>query len=231
MGLSRGKRTFNGYTPLGHKALQGELCIQERTQTTCPDGIRRWTMPDGDTGAPLLDLFRITEVAAQHGMWRDALAPRLGPGWRSLGRGAAVETFARVDPILLPGTVSWLPRGMQVMAPEAARHQAESLTILANPQGGRLIFARLFWPGYRASLNGDPLPIIAHRGFLVAVDLPPGSTGQLKVWFRPPGLRLGFLLAGLGVVILIAFLWALTRLGSRRIPSRETHPEGSSGSV
>jgi len=53
---------------------------------------------------------------------------------------------------------------------------------------------------------------------------------RFRIWFEIEA-HATEALAGLGVVILIAFLWALTRLGSRRIPSRETHPEGSSGSV
>ena len=205
-GILDGTYTFNGYTPLGHKALQQELCIAERTQTLCAAGVAKWLEPDALTQAPLLDLFRIKTVVAQYGMWREGIAAYLGPGWRSLGRGETVEKFERVVPLTLPGTLAWHPQKVRVDAPEPMRHQAESLSVLENAVGGRLIFARLFWPGYHASFNGKPLEVVAHRGFLVAVDLPPETTGRLDLWFRPPGLRLGFALAGLGLMLMLVYL-------------------------
>ncbi len=204
--ISKGHYAFNGYSALGHKSLQKELCIGRRTQTDCPNGAIKWTELDEQTRWPLLDLFRINRVTAQHGMWWDGIASRLGPAWHSAGKGNEVETFERNNPITLPGTLSWHPPGMQIAETEPMKHQHESLSISKNTDGGRLVFARLFWPGYRASFNGEPIEVVAHRGFLVAVDLPPESTGRLELWFRPPGLYLGLGLASLGLVIVILYL-------------------------
>ncbi len=204
--ISKGRYAFNGYSALGHKSLQKELCINRRTQTECPEGAIKWTELDEQTKLPLLDLFRITRVTAQYGMWWDEISSRLGPTWHSAGKGNEIETFERNTPITLPGTLSWHPQGMQVAETEPMKHQHESISIEKNAEGGQLIFARLFWPGYRATFNGKPLKVIAHRGFLVAVDLPPETTGRLDLWFRPPGLRLGLGFAGLGLAILMLYL-------------------------
>jgi hypothetical protein len=205
-GILKGTYTFNGYTPFGHKALQQELCILERTQTDCPEGVAKWTESDPQTSASLLDLFRISQITAQYGMWWDGIAPRLGATWHSVKKGNEVEIFERNTPITLPGTLSWHPKNIQLAAAKPLRNQHESLTIEKNPDGGRLIFARLFWPGYKASFNGEPLNVIAHRGFLVAIDLPANATGQLKIWFSPPGLLLGLGAAAAGLILLLLYL-------------------------
>jgi len=210
--ISKGHYAFNGYSALGHKSLQKELCINRRTQTDCPNGAIKWTELDNQTKLPLLDLFRINRVTAQHGMWWDGIASRLGSTWHSAKKGNEVETFERNNPITLPGTLSWHPQGMQVATAEPMRHQHESLSISKNSDGGRLIFARLFWPGYRASLNNKPLEVVAHRGFLVAIDLPANATGQLKIWFRPPALRLGLALAGIGLMLITLYLFIRSRI-------------------
>jgi hypothetical protein len=175
----------------------------------CAEGVRRWAIEDPDTGATLLDLFRITSVDVQKGMWQRELAPRLGPEWRSVHRGNVVESFERVAPIALPGTVSRVPDGVELRPVTMLHHKSETLDIVQNEGGGRLIFARLFWPGYHAMLNGEPIAVVGHLGLLVAVELPSGTIGELRLWFRPPGLSLGFLLAGIGIGILGAFLFTL----------------------
>jgi len=205
-GILKGTYTFNGYTPFGHKALQQELCIGERTQTDCPEGVAKWTESDPQTSTSLLDLFKISQITAQYGMWWDGIAPRLEATWHSVKKGNEVEIFERNTPITLPGTLSWHPKNIQLAAAKPLRNQHESLTIEKNPDGGRLIFARLFWPGYKASFNGEPLEVIAHRGFLVAIDLPANATGQLKIWFRPPGLFLGLGAATAGLLLLLLYL-------------------------
>jgi hypothetical protein len=205
-GILKGTYTFNGYTPFGHKALQQELCIGERTQTDCPEGVAKWTEPDPQTQTSLLDLFKITQITAQYGMWWDGIAPHLGTTWHSAKKGNEVEIFERNAPITLPGTLSWHPKNIQLAAAEPLRNQHESLTIKKNPDGGRLIFARLFWPGYKANFNGEPLNVIAHRGFLVAIDLPANTTGQLRIWFRPPGLLLGLGAATAGLMLFLLYL-------------------------
>jgi hypothetical protein len=211
-GILKGGYTFNGYTPFGHKALQQELCIAERTQTNCPEGVSKWTESDPQTKTPLLDLFRINQVTAQYGMWWDGISSRLGPTWHSTRKGNEVETFERNNPTALPGTLSWHPQEIQVAASEPMKHQHEALSITKNPNGGLLVFARLFWPGYRASLNNKPLEVVAHRGFLVAINLPANATGQLRIWFRPPALRLGLGLAGIGLILLTLYPFIRSRI-------------------
>lgn len=42
-------------------------------------------------------------------------------------------------------------------------------------------------PGYRATLDGDPIPIVRHADMLASLVLPPGSNGRLVLSYRSPG--------------------------------------------
>lgn len=73
-----------------------------------------------------------------------------------------------------------------------------------------IIFARPWYPGYRATLDGRPLPLTPYRRFLPEVTLPKGATGRLVVEYRPAGLDTGLkIAAGAGGLLL---LWMLAGL-------------------
>jgi uncharacterized membrane protein YfhO len=60
------------------------------------------------------------------------------------------------------------------------------VTVTAD-EPARIVFARLWFPGYTATLDGRPIDVVRHDGTLVAVDLPPGSDGELVISYRSPG--------------------------------------------
>jgi hypothetical protein len=205
-GIWSGRYTFNGYTTLGRKQLQHDLCLEIRTQTLCPAGVKKWTEVDRFSNTSLLDLFKVNDIVVQNGDWREELMGTLGNEWSLVEKFDIADELTRKLPSKLPGTLSWHSDGITVDTHGSILQDHESISIKINHNGGRLIFARVFWPGYFATLNELPLNVLAHNNSLLAVDLPPNATGQLHIRYRPPGLLLGLSLAGIGLVIISLYL-------------------------
>ena len=73
-----------------------------------------------------------------------------------------------------------------------------------------VIFSRPYFPGYRASLNGQPLPVTSLQGLAPMVEIPAGESGRLELVYRPRAVIWGGTLSGLSVVVATA-LWAVSR--------------------
>jgi hypothetical protein len=87
--------------------------------------------------------------------------------------------------------------------------------MVSAPDGGRVVFSRLSWPGYSATLDGDPLPVSAVDDMFVSVQVPARTeAASLALAYQPPGLAAG--LAGLALGTGIVALLALLQLRARR---------------
>lgn len=85
-----------------------------------------------------------------------------------------------------------------------------------SAEGGKVVFARLGWPGYRASIDGRDVPISVVAKTFVAVEIPPGTQGaELVLSWRPPGWKIGGAAIVAGLLGLAALEWAYLR-GRRR---------------
>jgi len=104
----------------------------------------------------------------------------------------------------------------------------ESMTV-SSTTGGSVVFSRLLWPGYTATLDGRPVPVDSVEGVFVSVRLPAGTdAARLALSFRPPGTTLGLGLAAIGAALLTGLL-ALDIISRRRRRGRDrndTAPEG-----
>ncbi len=192
-----------GYSPMRGQGF-GSLCL-DYIGGSCLDAPERWTRPDPLTGASTLDLARVTRVTAQAGPLVEAFAAVAGTGWkrRSVEAGTVFErTLPR-----LPGTVSRMPEGMDVRT--AAENVRGARYELAGP-GGRIVWARAWYPGYRAAWNGHPLSIEVVNAILPSVTVPAG-TGDLVLSYQPRGLRHGLALAALALAAIVAWMLWLHR--------------------
>ena len=54
-----------------------------------------------------------------------------------------------------------------------------------------VLFSRPFFPGYKASLDGEELIVTAYRGLIPAIELPAGRSGRLELVYRPMPLVIG----------------------------------------
>jgi hypothetical protein len=108
---------------------------------------------------------------------------------------------ASTDPV--SATLSYADPGIEYADDATAGERHESATITANPTGGTVMFARLWWPGYTATLNGRPVPTATYQGILPTVELPPGATGRLELTYTPQSWRWSLPASGLGVLLAV----------------------------
>ena len=213
MSLEYGLPSLGGYSPLGHKALQKELCMVGIFGETLPCATNRLFEIDKETGAPLADLFRIQKITAMRGLHLSALKSERIDSWNLEFSGNYTERYVRDLPnISLPGTVSWTSPNLTVIQAAIPQPLEEHLEIQREKNSdAKVIFARLWWPGYTASFAGKEIPVTAHRGIFVTAILPTEpQSGILKLVYRPPYFLTSLILVGLGFLItLIGCFWKL----------------------
>lgn len=200
-GLMVGDRQVNGYSSLGNRHLRAFLPIDDQGNFAA-GAAATFTRTDPETGRPWLELLRVDRIVALHGPWDDELRGLLDPAvWsRTDQRHTAVYRHAAYP---LPGLVSVLGPGVAATEGGCRAVAAGECLRVDAPAGGAVQFARLWLPGYRATLDGEPVPVRRAAAF-VAVDLPPRATGTLELRYSSPGLVPLSLLAlavvtGLGV--------------------------------
>jgi hypothetical protein len=76
---------------------------------------------------------------------------------------------------------------------------------------GYLVLSEVWYPGWQATVNGEPVQVIPANGALRAVPIPAGAS-TVELWFAPRAWTWGLILAGVGLVISVALIW----LGRRR---------------
>ncbi|WP_249353462.1 hypothetical protein [Rhodococcus sp. Q] len=197
----------NAYTPVGHRWFSAMLCM-EFDGSTCPNALENVLTVDPYTGRSFADLMLVDRIVLQDKQYPDAAdnPPPAGWTWVSVPAPAAsqVHVLERIaGPVSTQAGRVSATVGTEVV-PESAEVDSERLRVTA-PDGGSVVFARLAWPGYTATLNGAPLQTKGLGDMFLMVDLPPGTTdAELVIDFRPPGQRLGFAAAGFGLVLIVA---------------------------
>ncbi|MGG5823249.1 hypothetical protein [Falsiroseomonas sp. HW251] len=197
------------------------FCYDNYSRWVCPETGERIRRPDLATGAPLADLFRIRRIIVERSPGLAGTAAAMGLPWREVAASDHALFFERPLPnASLPGSLSWPVVGLRAEAAGPATARREALRLSErDPAVTSLIFARAYWPGYAATLDGAPLPVRAHEGVFVAVDLPRGvASGELTLIFTPAGLREGLFLSGIAIVVAMTHLLLLHGAQVRRRP-------------
>lgn len=216
MGLMVGDRKINGYSPLGHRFFRQHFPIDDQGNFQ-PGGASKFTAVDPETGLQYLELLRVDQVISILGPMDEELSA-LGNRWAAVKTGQFTRTYRHAD-YRLPGLVSYVSPGLSVTPSKdddcSRGHLRECLSVTAAPEAdGQVIFARLWFPGYRATLDGAPLKIERHADMLVSVSLPAGVSGELVLKYRPPGL---YEFGGLALLALILLGAASIRSGPAHV--------------
>ncbi|MEV0685979.1 hypothetical protein AB0I35_19150 [Nocardia sp. NPDC050378] len=203
-----GLQYVNGYTPVGHAAFAGLLCMAW-DGGTCPDAYRRVFAVEPSTDTPIVDLMRLDRVVLQRAQYPDAGEKPAPPGWafvRYPGHEHQIWVLERVNPLPSPGDMIAHESGVHAtVMPEAG---LTNRATVSSGTGGRIVFARLAWPGYTATLGPSEIPTRAVAGTFLAVDIPPGThNAQLTITWRPPGLSISLTAALLAVLGIAALHW------------------------
>jgi hypothetical protein len=201
-----GVQSIGSYSGIGFLEFNDELCIDYRG-ATCPAAFDRLWAPTGEgVPVPLVDALRVSTLVIQRSQLPEAAAQAPPEGWRLLNRTPVRTVWVREQPLEGDGRVSWASEAVEVEA-DSASPRRESVRYRADGPG-RLLFARLAWPGYTATVDGLEVEVEDGPAGLVTVDVPAGS-GTLELTHATPGLRLGMTAAAAAgaVVVLQTVLW------------------------
>ena len=205
--LLRGTETINHYSGIGYQKLNEALCMTYKGEV-CGDAYQRLWRPVGDTGVPLVDALRVQTLILQNQLLPDIVDAPPPPGWQVVAHDDVRTAWVRTAPLPYPGRVSWASPGTDVLSSDN-QPESEAVSYRAPTAGGRLLFARLNWPGYTATVDGAAVPVRETDAGLITIDVPPGQH-TLGLSFTEPGLRLGAWALGAATVISLiqtAFWW------------------------
>lgn len=218
MGRATGAQTVASYTGMGFDAFATELCMDYRG-AVCADAFDRVFAPASDTvDAPLLDVMGVSTLVLQRTLLPEATSGPPPPGWRVAASDAARVVWVR-DRVLVPGAGPATWSSSQVsFDTETSTPSGETLRVDAR-DAGTIVFSRLAWPGYDATLDGSPVAVRQGPAGLLAVDVPAGN-GLLQLTYSSPGLTVGRVatVSAAGVAILMSIGVGL--VGWRRARSR-----------
>jgi uncharacterized membrane protein YfhO len=138
----------------------------------------------------------------------DAYQRHANGEFRIVRTGESATWAERTPPVGGSGTVSYVPENATLEADEAtATTERVRLRLRGGIPAPRwVVFARLYWPGYEATIDGSRVRVDTIDGILPKIVLPRDVEGSVDVVlsFRPPGLRASWILAGLGLILALA---------------------------
>ncbi|MGI9063475.1 MAG: hypothetical protein ACR2FQ_06690 [Pseudonocardiaceae bacterium] len=218
--------TVGSYTGMGFREFAEALCMDYRG-ATCPAAFDRLWQPAGPAAdIPLVDALRVSTLVLQRSLLPEVVDRVPPPGWRVAATNDVRTLWVRDRPLGLPGgRVSWTSAGVEVLTDTAAPDR--EVVRYRSDVSGRILFARLSWPGYTAMLDGRPVGVPNGPVGLLAVDVPAGEH-TVVLEFATPGLRLGavVLTAAVATVVVQSVLWAALRRRRRRLPADDRSGRG-----
>jgi len=102
------------------------------------------------------------------------------------------------------------------------RHESSSIEVSVEaPRSGYLVLSEIYYPGWRARVDGRPAPVERADFCLRAVAVPAGSR-RVELWLDDSSFRLGLWIAAATVVVIVAM--AAMQFASMR---RRIEPDGA----
>lgn len=206
--------SVNRYTGIGFRSFADALCMDYKGQT-CPDAPRRLQQPVAGTTGTLLDALRVDTLVLQNSLYPRDVRFRPPPGWAVADTDKVRTVWKRTSPVSYPGRVSGVSAGTTVRS-STSSETAETATVVGGSNGGLVTFARLGWPGYNVTVDGQPVAATTTEQGLLQIAVPAGEH-QVRLSYTTPGLTAGF--AAVGVALLLALgqsvLWWRARLRRR----------------
>ncbi len=225
----------NGYTPVGHYWFSRHLCMKwdggiDRARPDCQDvPTRIFVEKEPTTGLPLIDLMKVDRVTLQRSMYPNAREQTPPPGWHWVDLELPPAKWIWVlerDGGPISARDGLIAHTQGVTATSESESDHTSAARVSSEQGGRVVFARLPWPGYSVTLDGRELPVTSVKDIFLSVDVPAGTRdGELVVRWRPPGWQLGAGSALVGVLGILALQWLYLRRRRERSSPAETTAE------
>ncbi|MEK7990311.1 MAG: hypothetical protein VSS52_004840 [Thiotrichaceae bacterium] len=206
-------RSINGYTPIGHKGFREILKISNHGnfEELCADTLFEI---DSKTQLSHAELMRVDRIIALKGSWAIDIEQHITDKFALKKTAAHTLTFDYINEYSYPGLVSWISPSTIIEEEMACKFKQtqECLNVTNTPaEGGEIIFARLWFPGYSAYLDGKKLDVTTHKSLWVTVKLPPLAKGQVRLEYTLPKANLIIYLMLFGTLLFITSLFILNR--------------------
>ena len=205
-----------GYTSVGQGGWAERLCQDYLGQSaTCPDAAQRLLATVPGTDRTWLD------ATSKDVLLLDTDAPpeiyeSLEDGWRRVGRDGDFDRFEREEPT--EGRITVVGDAVTELDALAVGPEEERYAVSWTADGDRRLVTRSpWWPGYEATVDGQPLDVQVVDGTLLAVELPAeGGSGELVIGYVPPGLTAGLVAVAVGALGVVALAVLEDRRGRSR---------------
>jgi hypothetical protein len=209
--LWRKERLVNGYTPIEMLSIKTLICGQSIFGWTCDGPGRAILQKERRTGSTYADLMRIEAFVVSTRMTESLSFFHQRSEWTASSPSRYATIFRRTEErAQLPGTVSYLPDGVRPVVLELLSDDHERITLLRSRdfRGGLVAFARPYYPGYSATIDGEHASIERLGGVVVAVEIPGGEGAVVvDVYHRLPKPVLWRLLVLVGLVFLASGIY------------------------
>ncbi len=203
----------NAYTPIGFATFSAMLCMGW-DGSTCPNAYRQAFATEPTTGRAIVDLMKVDRVVLQRAQYPDARNQPAPPGWVWADRPGHERYIWVLEREHGPISTSngLIADARDVTAISISRTGITSHVRVSSETGGRIVFARLAWPGYRVTLGGRDIGFHTVAKTFIAVDVPAGTRdADLVLTWRPPGWIIGIGTALAGLIGLGLLQWAYRR--------------------
>jgi hypothetical protein len=212
--LMSGHESVVRYSGMSFQEFSDALCIDYRG-LVCPEAFDRIWRPVGNTGAPLVDLLEIETLVLDAGVFPGPASEPPRPGWTVAARDDLRTVWVRDLPGAAEGRLSWTSPGIEVLD-DTGEGTSESVSFRATEEGS-LVFARLAWPGYTATVDGKPVAVEDGPAGLLTIHVPAGDH-RLTLRHEPPGLSAGVAIFGAAAALSLAqtVVWVAVGLRRRR---------------
>ncbi len=194
-------KSLNGYSSLENKILVNNIKTDHMhpLPATMPRIMRR----DAKFQEYIINLYNVGYLAVK----RRAADPHLkaldDAGFTRLQETPHSYLFQKKA--LNTTYISYVTPEIQYSVAPAENQKIDAIHISANPTGGSIIIAKLWWPGYTATLNGKTLPLTEYEG-LIHIEVPPHVTGTVICEYWPSSWRVALPISALGVLLLIILI-------------------------
>ncbi|WP_197277819.1 hypothetical protein [Arthrobacter alpinus] len=194
--------TLGRYTGIGFSAFSDALYLDYRGAPVYPFAVTALFLPaGGGFNGTLADSLRVDSVVVQKGFHNDNFLSIIPDTWEVTSDDQYRYVLHRKASFNPGGTVSLATSDIAILNADSSPHH-EELRVDAQ-EAGSLLFARLAWPGYRATIDGQSVPVSQGPAGLLMLDVPLGEH-TVVIDYRTPGLRPGLAavaLASIAVVV------------------------------
>lgn len=206
-----GVESTTSYTGIGNDEFSMTLCLNH-AGANCRQALGKAFDDAGQlVEVPhLVDALKARTIVVQNALVRDVVDFDAPSGWERAEADDEVTVFRRTTELPWPDSrLAAVSPGVTVVQ-ATSTDAAERVRVSTGPDGGALLFARLAWPGYWATVAGLRVEVVENAQGLLEVPLPPGlQDADVAVEFAVPGYQLAvpLLVVALAGAIAMGVLW------------------------